>query len=513
MFNQNDSLEKSIDISRLEGESIGSIGLEKESLRMIGQDISQNSHKKYLGKALFNNYITKDFAEAQTELVTPPSSNKDELIEFLDCLHGFVLSKIENEYFWPFSIPNSNSLSREIKIAEFGNSNKGTLKKIYREGLALRYGKPMQIISGIHFNYSFNDKFWNLLSVSKKDGKIRDEIYFRAIRNVQRYNWFILYFFGCSPILGKELINDSLNFRKFNPDEYQLCDATSLRMSSMGYQDIEQSKLHMANQNLESYISSIYNACNIHSSKFAKLTKNKTNKLKQLNENILQIEDEYYGVCRPKSKLNNKFRQLSNLSSNGIDYIELRSLDLNPFSPRGIERKDINFIEAFLIYCTLSASPEFTEETLNEALDNNENVSCFGRSKTLSIHDNGKAVKFPERAKLLLNEINELVIKPLAIDVNIADYTNQIDDPGMTISGRLLNKIREENISFSNLGEKIGKENKTRFLNNTLLSKDVQKTLKMEIDRSNNFTSRIEEDDDLNFEAFLKEYLTIQNQE
>ena len=176
----------------------------------------------------------------------------------------------------------------------------------------------------------------------------------RAIRNIQRYNWLILYFFGCSPILGKELINDSLDFRKNNSNEYQLNHATSLRMSSMGYQDVGQSKLHIASQNLESYIHNIYQACNTRSATFSELAKNKSDSLRQLNENILQIEDEYYGICRPKSKKNNEYRQLRNLINSGVDYIELRSIDLNPFSPRGIEKSDITFIEAFLIYCSIS---------------------------------------------------------------------------------------------------------------------------------------------------------------
>ena len=53
-----------------------------------------------------------------------------------------------------------------IPIAQYGSSNLGKLKHVYRHGLWHRYGCTMQAIAGIHYNFSLPDALWPLLQSS-----------------------------------------------------------------------------------------------------------------------------------------------------------------------------------------------------------------------------------------------------------------------------------------------------------------------------------------------------------
>jgi glutamate--cysteine ligase len=258
MFKESDNLLESIDYSVSQANNYkGTIGLEKESLRVFESCVSLKSHKDLLGSPLFNKYITTDFADAQLELVTPPFSNNTHLVQFLDNLQHYVIHNIDEEYLWPFSIPAKTKNGSEITIANFGKSNKAYFKEIYRKGLAKRYGSTMQSISGVHFNYSFDSSFWKSLKLNPNESdtkELKSKVYFRTLRNIQRYNWLILYLFGCSPIIGNDLVSKEYEFIKINNDEYYLPYATSIRMSSMGYQNISQSNLFISLNDINTYL-------------------------------------------------------------------------------------------------------------------------------------------------------------------------------------------------------------------------------------------------------------------
>ena len=116
------------------------VGFEKESLRVINSRISQNIHPESLGSALCNNYITTDFSEAQTELVTPPFRDKIQGLKFLEGIHHFVSCNIEDEILWPFSMPPLIDDEKDIPIANYGSSNLGLFKRRYRT--CLLYTSP-----------------------------------------------------------------------------------------------------------------------------------------------------------------------------------------------------------------------------------------------------------------------------------------------------------------------------------------------------------------------------------
>ena len=138
------------DISEVLKDSL--FGIEKEALRISNKKISSDPHPLKLGSSLMNQFITTDFSEAQLELITPPKKNAQSALKFLDDIQHFVTRNIGDEVLWPFSMPINISSENEVPIAQFGSSNLGLFKHLYRVGLSHRYGKKMQSISGIHFD-------------------------------------------------------------------------------------------------------------------------------------------------------------------------------------------------------------------------------------------------------------------------------------------------------------------------------------------------------------------------
>jgi len=472
LFKKSDSLLELIDESSLSSNLKGSIGLEKECLRVLDSYISQKSHMKSLGSSLCHKFITTDFAEAQLELVTPPMSKNTELLSFLENLQHYVTNNINNEYLWPFSIPARTRNDEGVDIAYYGKSNRAKFKEIYRNGLAERYGKTMQTISGIHFNYSFNKSFWDSFKLNipgDRNYAFQSEVYFRALRNIQRNNWLLLYFFGASPILGKNLINDRYNFSIVNEDEYYLPFATSLRMSSMGYQNMNQSKLFISLNQLEDYLQDLKLATETPSKDYAKIKKFSDKEFAQLNSNLLQIEDEYYAISRPKSSKNADLRQVTKLAKYGIDYIELRSLDLNPFNRCGIESEDLVFIEVFVLYCTLTSSPKIRKKEMEDTTRNNHLVSIKGRKDGLKLTRNGNTISLRDWGNEILDEMESIAELFGFENFNRNKYSEQIKYPDTTLSGRVLSKVVDKKMSFYDLGDSIGNINRSIY-------KDISKS-------------------------------------
>lgn len=180
-------------------------GLEREALRMTqnGQ-LSTDPHPVGLGSALTNKWITTDFAESLMEFITPVSHEVDHLLNQLSDIHQFTYSKLNNEQLWPMSMPCFVGCEDDIVLAQYGTSNTGRMKTLYREGLKHRYGSVMQVISGVHFNFSFPDAFWDQLfgeqSPEARQASVSDA-YFALIRNYYRFGWLIPYLFGASPAL------------------------------------------------------------------------------------------------------------------------------------------------------------------------------------------------------------------------------------------------------------------------------------------------------------------------
>jgi len=415
-----------------------------------------------------------------------------------------VIHNIDEEYLWPFSIPARTKLNTEISIANFGKSNKALFKEIYRKGLAIRYGKTMQSISGVHFNYSFNQSLWKSLklNINKKNfSHTRSQIYFRTLRNIQRKNWLLLYLFGCSPIIGEDLINKKYKFFKADSDEYYLPYATSLRMSSMGYQNINQSKLFISLNDINGYLKDLKTATETLSKDFIKL-----DKYSQLSANLLQIEDEYYAMARPKSSVNKDLRQISKLSQYGVDYLELRSLDLNPYSRYGVEKEDLVFIEVFLLYCTFTSSPELDKNELQETMNNSHLVSVEGRKKELILMRNGKNIVLRDWAREILNEMQKISELVGGMSFNYKKYEEKINSPQKTLSGILLNQALNNKKSFYEIGDSIGNKNKSFYKKMNKSTNPNWELLETEKYNSINNQKLLEKHANKPFKEYLRQY-------
>ena len=492
----------------------GTIGFEKESLRVSNLQISNMPHPISIGSALCNSYITTDFAEAQLELVTPPFNNKEKARVFLNDLHHFVSKSIESEILWPFSIPPYFNSEDDIRIANYGSSNLGKFKRIYRNGLSHRYGKTMQTISGVHYNYSFSEQIWN--DFANSDKKIfpfenKSEAYISMLRNIYRMNWLILYLFGCSPILTKNFIAKSnTSFKKLDDQTYYMPNATSLRMSEYGYSNSSRVKLNLSINSLDEYIAGLQSATNTSYSKFKNIKDSKGYKA-QISPNILQIDDEYYAVARPKSN-NLSNQQLSTkLKISGVDFIELRSLDLNPFSITGIDEEAIIFIELFLIFCFFKSSEPIDKEEYDLIANNDLMVSKKGREPKLILNKGSDRITLKDWSLEILDEI-EITADILSLNTDslnkiIDSMRMRVKHSELTLSEQLLEKILTEKTSFDELGYTIGKSNRDNYSNTSDKSNINLDQIKREVKNSIEKQKELEEIDK-DYEDFLADYLS-----
>ncbi|MUJ37758.1 glutamate--cysteine ligase [Aliivibrio fischeri] len=359
-------------------------GIERELIRTTPESrLSNLPHPEELGSALTHPYITTDFAEAQLELVTPAMTERKTTFDSLTSLHHFVATRLpDNEIMWGASMPPELPNDDEIKIAAYGTSNAGQHKVRYREGLANRYGKRMQLISGIHYNFSLPDSFWEILhSHIGSELSLNDfisERYFHLIRNVLRNGWIIPYLFGASPAVDKSyLVNQEHPLRIFDEDTYYLPWATSLRLSNMGYSSNEQSLYPTSFNSKQEYLTDLCHALTTPSARYTHL-----NTEQQLNGSVLQLENELYGSVRPKI-VNDQLRPLYAMCHHGIQYIELRSLDNNPLLPLGISEDQSYFLDAFLTYNALAPSPELTDSERELIARRQELVATEGRKEGL----------------------------------------------------------------------------------------------------------------------------------
>ncbi len=444
------------------------LGFEKECLRVADSSISNLSHPHDLGSPLCNEHITTDFSEAQLELITPPLKGSHQSLEFLDNIHHFVSLNIKDEILWPLSFPPPITYEDDIRIAKYGSSNLGVFKEMYRKGLAKRYGKSMQAISGFHFNYSLPTDFWESLIEVKKDEIIqfRSEIYLNILRNIFRLNWLILYFFGASPIVTKSFLNKGGEiFQKFDEDSFYLPYATSLRMSDYGYCNSGRSSTYVSLNTMDSYISDLRLATITQDDNF----KNVSDDFKsQLNANTLQIEDEYYAVARAKSNHYRSRRTSTNLSVSGIDFIEIRSLDLNPFYRNGIDSETIVFLKILLLYSLREPSELINKDELEIINRNDSLVSKYGRKPNLKLIENNKEIflkdwglKILDQLLPIAEEIDDQENKSISI---INSMKSKLNDSSQTLSGIMMDRLIYSNSSYTDFGNSIGAKNKNYYL-------------------------------------------------
>ncbi len=332
----------------------GRKGVEKESLRVSPSgEIVQTAHPPALGAPLTNEHITTDFSESLIELVTPPFQQTWELLQYLCDIHQFVYRHLGEELLWATSMPCALRGDESIPLARFGTSNVGRMKTIYRNGLGLRYGRIMQAISGVHFNFSFSPHLWDVLEHVNKSRLVRQDFvseqYFSVLRNYRRHGWLVLYLFGTSPAVSKSFFaGREADMPVLDSDTYYQPYATSLRMSDIGYRNKNQASVSVSVNSLDEYVRDLSRAIGTPFPPYEKLGVKVDGEYRQLNANILQIENEYYSFIRPKRVARSGERPTKALHRAGVEYVEVRALDVSAFDPVGVNQNKLRFLETFL---------------------------------------------------------------------------------------------------------------------------------------------------------------------
>ncbi|RLA06124.1 MAG: glutamate--cysteine ligase, partial [Gammaproteobacteria bacterium] len=442
------------------GELVGGLrGIEKESLRVTKTgDISQLHHPQCLGSKLTHPEITTDYSEALLELITEPMTSTEALIKRLHDIHTFVYSCIDSEMLWVTSMPCAVKNEQSIPIADYGPSNVGMMKHVYRQGLARRYGRVMQAIAGVHFNYSVPLSAWpRLYELAGASGPLDEfisESYFGLIRNFQRVGWLVPYLFGASPAVCKSFTGGEPGaFEEFDVGTFYLPYATALRMSDIGYKNVHQAQLGISYNSLQEYVDGLTRAIETPAEDYAQFGVEVDGEYRQLNANILQIENEYYSFIRPKQITESGEKPTLSMQRRGVRYVEVRALDVSVHDPLGVGVAELKFIEALLLYCLLSPSAPIDESGRQEIESNQTAVATAGRDSQLMLADAGREVSLRDWGRELLAGMQPLCSWldrsgeggfSDALLVQMA----KMEDPSLTPSARILADMRMRDESF-----------------------------------------------------------------
>lgn len=491
-------------------------GIERETLRIEKNgNFSKTLHPYSIGCSLTHKWITTDFAENLLEFITPVSSNVDDLLYFLQELHSFVASKTKDELMWPFSIPYFYNKKNNINIAQYGTSNIGKVKNIYRKGLKTRYGDLVNTISGIHYNFSLPKIFWKNWKEKKDIKKNKDYIssgYLNLIRNYYRFGWIIPYLFGASPAIPSHFLKDKnkkYQFKKNKENILYLPWATSLRLSDIGYTNTAIIDLNIMFNDLNSYLKSLKKAIETPSKKFFDIgIKDKLGNFQQLNTNILQMENELYTQIRPKRKTYQGESLLEALKNRGIEYVEIRSLDINPFSPIGISKNQILLLDLFLIWCALIDSPKMNKISFLLITKNWERIILEGRkpNQTIFINQQNETKTLVDIGKSIFKDLKEIacILDNNSNNVLYQKTCQKIEPlfkhPELTYSAQCLKLLLEKGIKTEGLN--LADQYHKIFLNRSC-SDFYKNTLENEVIRSHQEQIKIEEEDTLSFEDYL----------
>ena len=360
-------------------------GVEKESLRTdaAGQ-LALTPHPAALGSALTHPRITTDFSESQLELITGPHPKVADCLRELTEIHQVTYRALGEELMWVASMPCSLPADETIPIGRYGTSNVGRAKSVYRMGLGHRYGRRMQTISGIHYN-------WSLPGVSTEE-------YFALIRNFRRHAFVLLYLFGASPAVCSSFVEGREHaLQTLQGQCLYMPHGTSLRMGRLGYQSDAQSALAVSYNGLDEYSGSLQEALTRPYPAYQRLgVRNAGGEYNQLATSLLQIENEFYGTIRPKRTIRTGERPLHALRERGVEYVEVRCMDLDPFEPVGIGAQTMHLLDVFLMHCLLSPSAPDTPQEIAELSRNQHRAAERGREPGLMLERGGRELPLVE---------------------------------------------------------------------------------------------------------------------
>ena len=459
----------------------GNFGIERETLRVDENGYLANTdHPKEFGDKAHNPYITTDFSESQIEVITPALSDIKETYNFTRSLYDIVAMEIGDEYLWPQSMPCIIPDDKDIPVAKFANHSKEAQE--YREKLLLKYGGKKQLISGIHYNFSFDETIIERLyedsdnNISYKEFK--NSIYLKIARNYLRYRWLIVYLLGASPIVHESFIDIcKCPLNKIKNNEYSSLGAISHRNGKCGYKN--KVDLFPSYNSVDEHLESI-NA--------------------YIKDELIESHKELYSQIRLKPSDTKNFKE--SLLNDGIKYLEYRTIDINPFEKGGISLDDLRFLQVFNIYLLTKEESNF-KNWQEESLENQQLIAVHGIND-IELKKDGKSISRIDFGLEILNEVmsvnNEL---NLGFEDIINNMIDKVKDSTLTYSYKITERIKEEGYinTFLNLA-RIYKESahKNRFklegyedleLSTQILMKEsIKRGITVNIvDRSENFIS------------------------
>jgi glutamate--cysteine ligase len=325
----------------------------------------------------------------------------------------------------------------------------------------------MQAISGVHFNYSFPEKFWDVYAATRgldagADHVFRSTSYFDLLRNFRRMGWIILYLFGASPAVGRDFVDESL--AGLEPlDEQTACGphATSLRMSDIGYRNRNQAGVSVSVNSLPEYLRDLRRAVTTPHPEYEQIGLKRGDTWLQLSTNVLQIENEYYTPVRPKRVARSGENPGSALRRAGVEYIEMRALDVSAFDPVGVNQPALRFLEAFAALCILKESPMVGGGEQQAIDDNFLKVARRGREPGLHLVRDGRQRPLAAWAGEILDEMTgicELLDQGDPAGPHAAALRAQqekVRDVETTPSARLLRELATTGDTFHGLARRI----------------------------------------------------------
>ncbi|MEJ2532847.1 MAG: glutamate--cysteine ligase [Halioglobus sp.] len=495
-------------------------GIEKESLRIDADGrLALTPHPAGLGSALTHSSITTDYSEALLEFITPVSTSIEDSLRTLEDVQSFVYQHLGDELLWAASMPCIVAGDDGIPVARYGSSNTARMKTVYRYGLGHRYGRMMQAIAGIHYNFSMPQTYWeSSWRAAGEEGDISDYItgrYLGLIRNFRRYSWLLIYLYGASPAVCASFLRgrDHHGLQPFDERgrSLYLPYGTALRMGDLGYNSSAQKGLNICYNSLDRYIETLRSAILTPHPAYRAIGAHHGSDYQQLNDSLLQIENEFYSPIRPKRVARPGETALNALHRGGIEYVEVRCVDVSPFSPVGLDAEQARFLDTFLLFCLLEESPDCGDAEQAMQVANLEAVVNRGRQPGLVLQTSSGERPLAEWAAALLaamQPVADLQDAACRCDLYGASLQSQqakVADPELTPSARILREMRERDLPFFRLAMNYSLQWADYFRSRPL-APETQAAFEEEVRRSIAAQREIEAADTVSFEQYLRNY-------
>lgn len=448
-------------LSKIHQEKImgGLFGIEWEALRIRSDGkLALTPHPSIFGDKLNNPLVTTDFSESQIEIITPPYNTTDQAIDTLLLLTDIVNTSLSEDEFLLFqSLPCILPENDEIPIAKYAENGRKSYQ--YRKKLAQKYGLKKQMISGVHFNYSLREDFIEELYQQDSKGlsykEYKDEVYLKIARNYLRYSWLIIYLTGSSVAAHKTFTQDCLDLMDGydNDNSYYSTIGVSLRNASCGYKNLK--KLYPSYENINEYVNSIQT---------------------YIEEGDLSEAKELYTQIRLKPE--NPDDLLTSLQEDGIQYVEIRTLDTNPYIQSNNLRDDMNFLHIFLIYLLVKEESQYPDWQ-KESKINEELVAERVFDDSTRLLKDSNRITFKEWANEILTEIHQMC-QELNLDkqYTVKLMQERIDNPNKTYAKKLLRHAKTDGFvtSYVSIAKEI-KNKSVEKMHNIVLDDETKKII------------------------------------